>query len=709
MIDLPLVAALALIATQPAPAAPDKGARDPSGKGSLDQPAVLVWAESVPLRGSARSRVHTFRSLVDVPDELSLDVPSLICWGGLDIRVECRIFRSPGVIPSLATSDQGVIPHGQLILGVTPAKGATVAVILEGVRAAVPHLIPMSFNEDTRQFLRRVGVDEDGTFELAPLSPGVYRLEIEWPGGAITHSQPFELPPAGRLTKEVQSSDVGHVHFSLGQIVEREGAVVDVLVVDLEGGFIEGARVGAHQGAAPDWRLFESFTDEGGHARLLGFDPAETTTIACWAPGYTRSEVVFDHAPAEAVCSIGRLAGIRGSAEVEGQPLRGATAMLLNHDARVQTDESGQFELLRLAPGQADLAVSATGRRTYRERLDLRPGETLDVGSIELDSADEWQLRIVDRETGEALSGAVVESRESRSVIGLADSEGLAVVAEEPGVPVRVGRLPDYPFADRSLPQSPPPDHQPVEVALLPGGFLQVRAWDSEGDPCSVCSIEVQCAGVIESMVTDLHGEAVSSLLPAGRCATTLVERRSMGRAVHVQGGREQVFAEILPRQSVMVELGEARREVVLRFEEPLGEWHPFVQGKHGQAAASPHGADRWALRVRAREQLELFLSSGLSFVRIGALELDPSRVEQLVRLPSGGVVLELGEEPPRDVELFGVADAAPIARVISPGPVLHLPFIRSGQYILVLDGKAGQLFDVPAAGLRHLDLVALP
>ncbi|HNU82758.1 MAG TPA: carboxypeptidase-like regulatory domain-containing protein [Thermoanaerobaculia bacterium] len=709
MIGLPLVAALALLAGAPALATSDPGPPEQAVAASPERPAARVWVETVPLRGPGRAKVLTFDSLADVPADLALDAPSLVCWGGQELRVDCRQYPSPGAAPSLATSDRGVIAHGQLILGGAPARGAIVGVFLEGVRATVPHFVPLSLDEETNQLMRRVGVGEDGTFELVPLAPGVYRLEIEWPGGAVTSSEPFELPPASRLTGDERSAGVGHARFSLGQIVGQEGVAVEVFVADLEGVPVAGAKVGAHQGSLPDLRLFESVADDRGRARLVGLDPAEATGISCWAPGYARSEEAYDHAPAEAVCSLGRLAGIRGAVAAEGQPLPGATALLRHAETRARTDESGEFELREIVPGRVDLVISAAGWRSHRERLDLHPGETLDVGLIELVAAEEWQLRIVDGETGEALSGASVESHELRSPLGVTDSEGLAVVVEEPGAAIRVGRLSDYPFTRHELPQSPPPDEEPVELALFPGGFLRVRAWDSEGDPCRFCTILIRSDDVRESVVTDPDGEAVSPLLPAARCSVSLEELRSEGRVVSRSSGSEIVHARVLPRQTVTVELGEARREVILRFEEPLGTWEPSLRSARHHASARPLGADRWVLKVPTREPAELRLHSGFSYVQIGLLDLEPARTEQRVQLPSGGVVLELGEEPPGVVELRGGEAAEPVAQIVAPGSVFHLPFIRPGQYLLVIDGKAGQLVDVPTEGLRHLDLSAQP
>lgn len=671
-----------------------------------DSRVGAAWAEVVPLRPGGTSRLVRSDSASEVAPGIRLAEPSVLCSGGVTLRVECAVHLTPALVPAAPSAEDGVILRGRLLLGEVPAAGASVAVLLAGLRANVPHRVPLELEEKAKEPARQVVADRQGHFELPPLAPAGYRLEIEWPGGAVTHTEAIAVPHPDRLRAEKGVREDGHVPFALGEFFGPHGVAIDLVVLDDAGQPVEGALVGAHQGPPADWRLFEGASDENGRARLSGLEAGEPVSVACWAPGHTRQELHFEVPPGGVLCSMSRLAVLRGRVEFEGDPLAGATAALSGREERSRSDPLGRFELSNIPPGEATLVVSAPGTRALRERVVLEPGEVLDLGDLELPPADEWTLRIVDRETAEPLDGALVEVIEPAGETAVADAEGLVALRAEPRSVVRIGSDPDYPAVEERLPEAPPPPDEPLELELAAGGLLRIQAWDEEGEPCRDCSVDLQCASRIESVTTDLNGSALTEVLPAGRCGASITEQRSVGRVVHVQGGREQVFVEIHPREIASVELGDRGRLAVLRFGEPLGEWRPSVRGRAGSSSAEPIDGRRWTVRLRGRERMELFLTAGLSSVRIEGVSLDRSRTpsEVDVELPAGGVAFEVEDEPPGLVELIRLDTGARVARIAPrTSGITHVPFLAPGPYLLVVDGVGDRMVEVPARGVADL------
>lgn len=709
-----LLLASSLVAAEPEKGVSDGSRLEPEAPPGVEHPVRSEWAELVPLRPGSAARLLRSGPATDVPPEIELTEPSVLCSGGAGLRVECAVHLTPGLVPAAPSAEDGVILQGRLLLGEIPAAGASVSVLLDGLRANVPHRVPLGLEDKARQPAREVVADRDGRFELPPLAPGSYRLEIEWPGGAVTHTEPIEVPQPKRLRAEKGVGKEGHVPYRLGDLFGPSGVAIDVLALDDAGQPVEAVRVGAHQGPPSDWRLFEGTPDENGRARLSGLEAGEPVSVACWAPGHTRQELHFEVPPAEVLCSLSRLAALRGGVEFEGDPLAGATAALVGREERSRTDAKGRFEISDIPPGEMTLVVSASGTRARRERVALEPGEVLDLGDLELVAADEWTLRIVDRETAEPLDGALVEVIDPAGETATTDAEGLAVLRAEPRAVVRIGSDPDYPAVEERLPEAPPPGDEagPLKFRLAAGGFLRIQAWEEAGEPCRDCAVTLQCVGRIESVTTDLDGSALSEVLPAGRCGVSLTEQQSVGRVVQVEGGREQVFVEIRPREVASVELGDRAREAILRFGEPLGEWRPFLSGTAGFSSAEPIDGQRWRVKLRGRARMELFLAAGLSSVRIEGVSLDRRQTpaELDVELPAGGVAFETEDEPPDLVELIRLDTGTRIARIAPRASGINqVPFLAPGPYLLMLDGVGKRLVEVPDRGVADLGELRAP
>lgn len=691
---------------------PSRSPLEPEAPPRVERAVDAAWTEVVPLRPGSAARLVRSDSASEGPREIRLAEPSVLCSGGVTLRVECAVHLSPGLVPAGPSAEDGVILQGRLLLGEVPAAGASVAVLLDGLRANVPHRLPLGLEEKAKEPARQVVADRQGHFELPPLAPASYRLEIEWPGGAVTHTEVIAVPHPDRLRAEKRVGEEGHVPFALGEFFGPHGVAIDLVVLDDAGQPVEAALVGAHQGPPSDWRLFEGTSDENGRARLSGLEAGEPVSVACWAPGHTRQELHFEAPPSEVVCSTSRLAAMRGGVELDGEPLAGATAALSGREERSRSDPLGRFELSDIPPGEATLVLSAPGTRALRKPVVLEPGEVLELVDLELVPADEWTVRIVDRETTEPLDGALVEVIEPAGETAVADPEGVVALRAEPRSVVRIRSDPDYPMVEERFPESPPSPGEPLEFRLAAGGFLRIQAWDDEGEPCRDCTVNLQCVGRIESVATDLNGSALSEVLPAGRCGVSIVDQRSVGRVVQVQGGREQVFVEIHPREVASVELGDQGRQAVLRFGEPLGEWRPFVRGTGGTSSAEPIDGRRWAVRLRGRERMELFLTAGLSSVRIEGVSLDRSRTpsELDIELPAGGVAFGVDDEPPGLVELIRLETGARVARIAPrTSGITHVPFLAAGPYLLMVDGVGDRMVEVPARGVADLGELRAP
>lgn len=61
-------------------------------------------------------------------------------------------------------------------------------------------------------------------------------------------------------------------------------------------------------------------------------------------------------------------------------------------------DDLGCFIARPLVPGEYDLAVRAPGRGEHHQRVKLHPGERLELGKIELDFAQQLEIRVLDEE-----------------------------------------------------------------------------------------------------------------------------------------------------------------------------------------------------------------------------------------------------------------------------------------------------------------------
>jgi len=171
------------------------------------RPAALSLIASLLLSGVAAGDGFAGRPLVEALRELQSRGLAIFFTSNL-VRPDMRVTEEPSAVEPRRILDQLLAPHG---LGVEPGPGGRLVVVALGPRptgirgvvrvrrsaeplAGVRVLVPAAGRE--------AATAGDGSFELAGLAPGSYRLEVHLPGFVVERIAGVEVAPR-RLTELV--------------------------------------------------------------------------------------------------------------------------------------------------------------------------------------------------------------------------------------------------------------------------------------------------------------------------------------------------------------------------------------------------------------------------------------------------------------------------------------------------------------------------
>jgi len=668
------------------------------------------WVEVTRLDSESRARLFSF-----APEEagvLRLDQAGsyLLCTGGEHFAAGCRTAVLSSATLVALDFEEGAGVTGTVTVGREPAAEVTITVVpahLETVRYVS---VPLTWDPDARQLQRRVSTAADGRFELPPLAAGDYLLEIHLAGGRLEHYGPWTLPDPKRLLRgSGKRENAPQAQLELGELTFATGVGVEVRVISDQGGPVPRARVGAAQGARPEETVFfETEADEDGKAVLRGLDPALPLSLTCQAAHYRFERRMYEAPPALHLCELESLASLKGRVvDGDGQVLD--AVVTLGSAGSESVDDDGRFAFEDLAAGTYMVLAAAAGAAAEEREARLPPGVELDLGEIVLRPGVSWQGRVVDGDDGGALAGARVESlRPPGVVLGTTDDEGLfSAVSGAGGLRLEVSATG---FAARSfdLTAEDLTADEPVELRLHRGGWVQVRRWRDDGEPCAGCSIQIEGNGDAASLRTDAEGLAVSGPLLLGTYDVTPVDLRSFGSVVTRSGGSEYRRVEVRPGQVTKVEIGRPRRHVEVRWSPaPPSDWHLLVRSSRETSSFSLGDAGEAEVPWPAAA-VDLLLGDGAGRTVLQRSVAADFRGDHLdLPLPEGaaaGTLIDEGGEPVRGarVELLAVdAGTLQAAAWSNEAGRFVLPFLPPGAYLLSVEGRPLRALQV---GRRAVD-----
>lgn len=681
-------------------------ATSPSDKGGpLASDSTVRWLEATPLVGNQDPEIRLDK---DLEAPLKLEAGRwMICVGGETLAVHCDSRLSQGGSETPPEAGPGTGITGTVVVGGRAAPQAQISVVPAGLASRRPFTLPLVWDRKSETLVRKVVTDEQGRFRIPPIVPGDYLLEVVPKGGRIEDIGPFTLPAPETLLARGQDPTQVQAVWDLGELSFGSGMSVDVLVTDVAGAPLPGAKVGGHQGDPPDVVLFETEVDKEGKAVLSGLDPSAPVHIVCVAPGYVRMSGTFEVPPSSTHCSMEKLASASGQVLDESDdPVRGAVVSLAGHDRSVRTDADGIYTVAKLAAGTYGLEISAPGFRLEKTEISLEPGESLELEPLVLRPGETLLGEVVEAASGDPLSGATVEVVEPRGgASAVTDEEGQFEMEADPEHPpvVRIEAA-GYPRHREEVPAAAFEDGERVRFELRPGGRIEVRAWSQHGDAaCAGCEFSISGRGERwAKLVTGAEGRAVSELLPEGRYAVARVEVRSSGSVVRVSGGQDVRWADVVAGEIVTVEFGEPTLPLRVRFRPaPPGDWTLSARGPGWNRQAEALGGGVFRLRRPPGDSLDLILR-GREGATLHAATL-PAEFEGETfeaDLPAGRVEGRLvhGDAPAQSVDLAvldarrGMRRATARSDVDGSFAVLFLP---SGTYHLVVGGQILRTFSV--------------
>jgi hypothetical protein len=381
-----------------------------------------------------------------------------------------------------------------------------------------------------------------GRLDLAGLPPGGYRLRIDAPG---------LVPELVRLKVVDGVSEILPVTLV-------PGAVFVARIVDEQDRPVPGARLTVGWFGAGG-RIDQTFVASKDGRAGVRVPERAVVEVAASATGHAERRLIFQAGSFPERIVLNRLGLVRGilvdpAAE---KRVEGARAQIRLSEADSPPDPSlsgptsadlildaGELRWEGLA-GLYDVSLRAPGyfRRTLRE-VAVRPGDTTDLGDVELDRGGTLRGRVVDAATGLSVGDAVLvecrgRCRETAEPLSRTDSEGHFLIEGLPGGPVRILVMrPGY--VDSLLEISSEVRSRPerIEVSLTRGGGLEGRVADLKGEPQARARVIVEDRWRARTAVTDPAGwyrlddiapgqRAVTKYVPGG--GPSDVQRRSVG------------------------------------------------------------------------------------------------------------------------------------------------------------------------------------
>ncbi|HLU39862.1 MAG TPA: carboxypeptidase regulatory-like domain-containing protein, partial [Planctomycetota bacterium] len=433
--------------------------------------------------------------------------------------------------------------------------------------------------------------DARGRFERGGLSPGKY---------TITTASPEYMPGELELTL-----DEGERRSDVVLTLAAGKAIAGIVVDDL-GTPLAGMKVAAERARelSPGVRIRSSntaeaaTTDAAGRFVLRGLDAA-TADVTAWGPGHVRATV-----PGVAVGTsdltvrldrygsiAGRVVDAAGSG-VAGSSVRvrsaGAAGFgpIFEPEDTVQTDADGRFIVAQVVPGSAVVVVEGKEHAIAESSpVDVRPGQRTDGVEIVVQRGASVLVTVTDA-AGRPIAGAKVAVREPEATVQPAAFGGMRrgmrvrrgpeagnVAFDDPGARatgttgadgkvtiagLQPGQLVVHATHERYAGATTPvltleaAGEVRAELTLHAGGFLNVQAVDTQGDPLPGASFRLRgpLDGEAEPRTEDARCDdaglaRVGPLLP-GRWRVALV---AAPRPIDLGGGMPMMVLTGEPRE----------------------------------------------------------------------------------------------------------------------------------------------------------------
>lgn len=635
----------------------------------------------------------------------------VVCAGAQGLPLTCGVLSPPDGETNLVIGvERGAPIRGRVLFRGKPAPDAEISVILQGLSSRIPFQMPLEVDASGGA-RRAITSDGKGRFATPALAPGDYRLEVRLARGPRILTDPISVP-----AKSETGGEPGDGVVDVGDLTVPGGVSVTVLVTSSAGVPIAGALVGVSQGfGRDDLRFFRVKTDRNGVAALDGLDPVAPVRMTVAKQGHVSRALSFEIPPATVPVSLSALGGIRGRVvDQEGKGVAGARVTCAGHSSA--SDAEGNFVLLELEPGPHTLQVTMAGFSPLRRRLGVEEGEVTDVGTLELQPGVRLHGRVVEKGSGEPVSGAAVEVVDPPDLdTAESDGEGAFEITVDGEAPTRlVIRAPGFaetPFVvDPKEPMTT--EDEPRVFPIAPGGFFDIEA-HKDGGPCAGCSVSVTSLGTGEALqlVTGPRGRVSSPALAEGNYRLLLEDVRSLGSVVTVSGGEKAEEAEIRSGERTPVVLGSDRRRIrVVVNPWPMGWLLEYRSGRRfGVVPPGEGGACRLEIEEKAPLDLALVNGNG-TWVRLLSLPAEEIPDELALPLPEGAVRATWARPDPsgalHHVELLRQPDTLVTARCMADGATgFDVPFLRAGIYQISVDGVLAGTAAVPEGGETQLEL----
>lgn len=328
---------------------------------------------------------------VEVPQPRKLaflatcDVRGMLMLPNLPSAPTYRIrVTSPGLLPRTVVTPLAQFATLELHRGAV-VRGR----LLDEAHHPLSAAVHTRFLLDGEWVTQRTAASPSGTFSLSGMA-----------GAAELSAFRDEYVPAVQRI----SAENGEV-LELGDVILQRAGSLTVRVTATDGRPIPRARLRA--------RGTKASTNEQGLATLSGV-PRTSTDVQVSAEGYlpvhTRLAPREDRAPA--AVRLERAAGIRFHAVNARHEPAGPGSVVLESGAGTRSEtlsESGAFEALDLPPGAYSLEIHAAELAPVRlGPKDVRAGDTLDLGTIELAGGSAITGTVIDAESNASIAGAHV-------------------------------------------------------------------------------------------------------------------------------------------------------------------------------------------------------------------------------------------------------------------------------------------------------------